>query len=169
MIRTTMLEGISIWEILVASVGWHSPELDDLSRHRMIRNLIDMEVSDLIHATDQRLRESGVRSVEELQRLPYNVVSFSEEMHRRNRELKDFLYNCLYRHHRVVRMAVKAERIITDLFRAYIKEPAILPDHVQGWIEERGLERTVCDYIAGMTDRFAVEEYQKLFDPVMKP
>jgi dGTPase len=66
-------------------------------------------------------------------------------------------------------MAVKAERIITDLFRAYVQEPAILPAHVQGWIRERGLECTVCDYIAGMTDRFAVEEYQKLFDPVMKP
>jgi dGTPase len=169
MINARMLEGIALWEILVESVGWRGAVLDDLSRHRMIRNLIDMEVSDLIHATDQRLRESGVRSVLELQRLPFNVVSFSEEMHRRNRELKDFLYNHLYRHHRVVRMAVKAERIISDLFRAYAQEPAILPNHVQEWIGERGLERTICDYIAGMTDRFAVEEYQKLFDPVMKP
>ena len=169
MINASMVEGIAIWEILVESVGWHGQILDDLSRHRMIRNLIDMEVSDLIHATGRNLRESGVRSVSELQRLPYNVVSFSEEMHRRNRELKDFLYKCLYRHHRVVRMAVKAERIISDLFRAYQSEPAILPTHIQDWVEERGLERTICDYIAGMTDRFAVEEYQKLFDPVMKP
>ena len=169
MISAAMLDGISLWEILVQSVEWHGPALDDLARHRMVRNLIDMEVSDLIHATDQHLRESGVRSVIELQRLPYNVVSFSEEMHRRNRELKDFLYNNLYRHHRVVRMAVKAERIINDLFRAYVQEPAILPNHIQEWTRERGLERTICDYIAGMTDRFAVEEYQKLFDPVMKP
>jgi dGTPase len=169
MIGSRMLEGISLWEILVESVVWRGQVLDDLARHRMIRNLIDMEVSDLIHATDQRLRESGVRSVLELQRLPYNAVGFSEEMYRRNRELKDFLYNNLYRHHRVVRMAVKAERIIIDLFRAYVQEPAILPIHVQEWIRERGLERTICDYIAGMTDRFAVEEYQKLFDPVMKP
>jgi dGTPase len=97
------------------------------------------------------------------------VVSFSEEMNRRNRQLKDFLYANLYRHHRVVRMAVKAERIISDLFRAYLREPAILPNHVQELTRERGLERNICDYIAGMTDRFAVEEYQKLFDPVMKP
>jgi dGTPase len=169
MITASMLEGIAIWEILVENVGWRGQVLDDMSRHRIVRKLIGMEVSDLIHATDQHLRQSGVRSVLELQRLPYNVVSFSEDMHRRNRELKDFLYKCLYRHHRVVRMAVKAERIITDLFRAYHKEPAIMPDHVQAWTEERGLERTICDYIAGMTDRFAVEEYQKLFDPVMKP
>ncbi len=169
MISAPMLDGIVLWEILVESVGWHGQVLDDLSRHRMIRNLIDMEVSDMIHATDKQLRESGVRSVQELQSLPYNVVTFSEEMHQRNRQLKDFLYAKLYRHHRVVRMAVKAERIVGDLFRAYVQEPAILPSHVQELIQEKGLERTVCDYIAGMTDRFAVEEYQKLFDPVMKP
>ncbi len=169
MINTHMLEGITLWEILVESISWRGQILDDLARHRMIRNLIDMEVSDMVFATDKQLRESGVRSVLELQSLPYNVVTFSEEMYQRNRQLKDFLYSNLYRHHRVVRMAVKAERIITDLFKAYVQEPAILPNHVQEWTKERGSERTVCDYIAGMTDRFAVEEYQKLFDPVMKP
>jgi dGTPase len=66
-------------------------------------------------------------------------------------------------------MAVKAERIISDLFKAYQQEPAILPVHIQDMTDERGLERTICDYIAGMTDRFAVEEYGKLFDPVLKP
>ena len=86
----------------------------------MIRRLIGLEVTDLVHTTDQRLRESSVRSVEELQRLPYNVIGFSEDMHRRNRQLKDFLYTNLYRHYRVVRMAVKAERIISDLFQAYL-------------------------------------------------
>jgi dGTPase len=97
------------------------------------------------------------------------VVGYSEDMHRRNRQLKDFLYAKLYRHHRVMRMAVKAERIVSDLFSAYCSDPEILPFHIQGWITERGLERTVCDYIAGMTDRFAIEEYQKLFDPREKP
>jgi dGTPase len=150
-------------------VGWKTAQLDQITRHRMIRKLIGMEVTDLIMATDQRLRESGVRSVEELQRLPFNVIGFSEDMHRRNRELKDFLYNHLYRHHRVVRMAVKAERIITDLFRAYHDEPEMLPHHVQEAIDEHGLERTLCDYIAGMTDRYAVEEYRKLLDPMEKP
>ena len=169
MITPVMLEGITMWEILVESINWRTAQLDDLIRHQMIRRLIGMEVTDLVHNTDQRLRQSGVRSVEELQRLSYNVISFSEDMHRRNRQLKDFLYNNLYRHHRVVRMAVKAERIIRNLFEAYLEEPAILPRHVQEWIPERGSERTICDYIAGMTDRFAVEEYQKLFDPLMKP
>jgi dGTPase len=169
MITPLMLEGISLWEILVESVGWHSPVLDDLSRHRLIRRLIGIEVTDLLQTTDLRLRESSVRSVEELQRLPYPAMSFSEDMHRRNRQLKDFLYMNLYRHHRIVRMAVKAERIISDLFRAYQSEPSILPNHIQVHIEERSLERTICDYIAGMTDRFAIEEHGKLFDPTSKP
>jgi dGTPase len=169
MITPAMLEGITLWEILVESIGWRTSQLEDLTRHQMIRRLIGMEVTDLVTATDQRLRQSGARSVEELQRLSYNVIGFSEDMHRRNRQLKDFLYNNLYRHYRVVRMAVKAERIVRDLFNAYLQESEILPKHVQDWIEERGLERTICDYIAGMTDRFAVEEHQKLFDPLMKP
>jgi dGTPase len=168
MITPGMLSGIALWEILAESAGWRVTELDSLTRHEMIRHLIGLEVQDLVVATDQKLRASGVRSVEELQRLAYNVIGFSEDMYRRNRELKDFLYAKLYRHHRVMRMAVKAERIIGDLFNAYCSEPAMLPDHIQGLIDERGLERTICDYIAGMTDRYAVEEHQKLFDPLTK-
>lgn len=169
MVTPDMLEGITLWEILAESVGWRAMVLDDLSRHRAIRRLIGLEVTDLVHSTHQKLRDSSVKSVEELQRLPYNVISFSEDMHRRNRQLKDFLYNNLYRHHRVVRMAVKAERIINDLFQVYCNEPATLPKHILDPVEERGRERTVCDYIAGMTDRFAVDEHSKLFDPSIRP
>ncbi len=169
MITPQQLEGIALWEILAESVGWRGTALDDLTRHRLIRRLIGLEVTDLVETTSQRLRESGVRSVEELQRLPYNVISFSEDLSRRNRELKDFLYKNLYRHHRVIRMAVKTERIIANLFTAYQHEPAILPRHVQNWIEHRGLERTICDYIAGMTDRFALQEHDRLFDPSTLP
>ena len=169
MITPAMLASISLWGILTERVGWRGPDLDDLTRHQMIRHLIDMEVTDLVHTTDVQLRESGVRSVEELQRLRYNVIGYSEELTRRNRQLKDFLYANLYRQHRVVRMAVKAERIVSDLFNAYRVEPAILPRHVQDGIAERGLECTICDYIAGMTDRYAVEEHRKLFDPLTRP
>jgi dGTPase len=169
MISTDMLEGITLWEIVLESVGLRDSSLDELARHRLIRRLIGMEVSDLIDVTHHRVRDSNVRSVEELQRLPYNVVGFSEDMHRRNRQIKDFLYANLYRHHRVQRMAVKAERVIYDLFNAYLAEPTILPRHIRELIDQYGLERTICDYIAGMTDRFAIEEYSKLFDPSVQP
>lgn len=169
MITTQMLEGITLWEILVESVGWRGNHLDDLARHRLIRRLIGLEVTDLVNATVQCLRENSVNSTKDLQGLQFNVIGFSEDMHRRNRQLKDFLYANMYRHFRVVRMAVKAERIIIDLFEGYRAEPAMLPQHVQVLIESRGLERTICDYIAGMTDRFALQEHSKLFDPSSLP
>lgn len=168
-INASMLEGMSLWEIVLKSIGWAGGELDDMARHRIVRRLIGIEVNDLIRSTDQRLRESGVRSVDELQRLPYNVVSFTDDMRRRNRELKDFLFANLYRHYRVMRMAVKAEQIISALFEAYCSEPMILPKHIQELIPERTVERTVADYIAGMTDRYAIEEHTKLFDPTRLP
>ena len=68
-----------------------------------------------------------------------------------------------------MRMQVKSENIIKSLFQAYISEPAMLPTQYQKMIEVRGLQRTVCDYLAGMTDRYAMEEYQRLFDPSLRP
>ena len=169
MITPQMLEGIALWEILTETYNWSGPLLQDLERHRMIRNLVGLLVTDMIQATDVRLKESGVKSALDIQRLTFNLIGYCEDMQRRNRELKDFLYNKLYRHYRVVRMQVKAEQIIADLFTAYRAEPLILPDHVQQWIPGRGLERTICDYIAGMTDRYAIEEHARLHDPYLKP
>jgi len=169
MITPQMLDGIALWEILRETFKWAGPTLDDLERHRMIRQLVGMMVTDMIEATDKRLKESGAKSPLDLQKMKTNVIGYSEDVQRRNRELKDFLYKNMYSHYRVVRMAVKAERVISDLFNAYKAEPAILPDTAQKFIDKRGLERTICDYIAGMTDRFAIEEHQKLFNPSEKP
>jgi dGTPase len=170
LITAEQLAGISLWEVINESIGRRRTDaLDELTRHRLIRRLIGIEVTDLIQSIDRMIRRSGIRTVEELQKLPYNVVGFSEDMHRRNRELKDFLYANLYNHYRVVRMAVKAEQIINRLFEAYINEPNVLPEHIQKSIDDTGLEETICYYIAGMTDRFAIDEYQKLFDPAILP
>lgn len=164
------LAGISLWEVINESIGRRrSDPLDELARHRLIRRLIGIEVNDLIQSVDRMIRRSGVRSVDELQKLPYNVVGFSEDMHRRNRELKDFLFTNLYNHYRVVRMAVKAENVIARLFDAFLNEPAILPVQYRDMIDEIGLEHTICNYIAGMTDRSAIDEYHKLFDPLVLP
>ena len=169
MLTPRMLEGISLWEILTDNIKWRGPELEEVARHKLIRQLIGMEVTDLVTATDARLKESGAKSALDIQKLSYNVIGFSEEMSRRNRELKDFLYSKMYRHYRVVRMQVKAEQITEDIFNAYREEPSTLPDQFQAFIDQRSLERTICDYIAGMTDRYAIEEHQKLFNPLEKP
>jgi dGTPase len=164
-----MMNGITLWELLTGNIEWQGPELVDLDRHRLIRKLIGIEVTDLVTATSERIKDSGVKSPLDIQRLKQNLIGFTEETHRRNRELKDFLYVHMYRHHRVVRMQVKAERTLSNLFQAYRSEPSILPDHIQSIIRIRGLERTICDYIAGMTDRFATQEHEKLFNPLEMP
>jgi dGTPase len=169
MITPQMLDGIALWEILRETYNWHGPELSEMERHRMIRQLVGIMVTDMVEATDKRIKESKVKSPLDIQKLKSNVIGYSEEMQRRNRELKDFLYKNLYRHYRVVRMQVKAENLITDLFNAYRAEPTMLPNTIQDTINVRGLERTICDYIAGMTDRYAIEEHQKLFNQLERP
>ncbi len=169
MITPQLLDGIALWEILRETYNWRGTTLSEMERHRMIRHLVGLMVTDLLQATDSRLKDSKAKTALDIQKLKHNIIGFGEEMQRRNRELKDLLYNKLYRHYRVVRMQVKAERIISDLFHAYKAEPAMLPEHVKFFIEKRGLERTICDYIAGMTDRYAIEEHQKLFNPSEKP
>lgn len=165
LIQPRQLEGLDLWERLRESIGWHTPELTELTRNRLIRRLIGIEVTDLIQATSEQLASSGVDSVDDLQMLDHNVVCFSDELQRMNRQLKDFLYENMYQHHRVVRMQLKAEIFVERIFEAYTSNPRLLPEEIQKLSRERHFQRTICDYIAGMTDRFALQEYMKLFDP----
>ena len=160
---------LAISQRVLASLG-EPPDADlgeTLMRYRFIRRLVGIEVSDVIAATDRALTEAGVQSLEELRRLPGNVASYSPELMQENLELKRFLYDNFYRHYRVVRMATKADRVIRELFSAYVSEPAQLPPDTQRRASEGpdGLHRVVCDYIAGMTDRFAIQEHKRLYDP----
>lgn len=143
--------------------------LTDMERHRIIRRLVGKEVSDVINATQTQLEQHGVQTVADIRNLPYNLVVHSEEVKDMDRQLKDFLFANLYQHWRIMRMDRKARRFITELFQAYVNSPVILPTNIQELIPERGLHRTVCDYIAGMTDRFALQEHGKLFNPMERP
>ncbi len=169
MITTDMLADIDLWNMVADRLELNSCQLDDLTRHEIIRELIGLEVDSMITDSSDRLDKSGVKTLEELQALPHNVVGFDDTMRSHNRELKDFLFRNMYRNYRVVRMQKKAERVLSELFHAYTTEPTMLPLHFQEQIEEKGKEQTICDYLAGMTDRFAVDEYQKLFDPMLLP
>ena len=98
--------------------------------------------------------------------MPSRWSSFSPERETKRAELKAFLMENLYRHYRVMRMAVKAQKIMTDLFHAYMDEPSQLPPHIAArWRDGESRARVIADYIAGMTDRFALDEHRKLFDP----
>jgi dGTPase len=169
LLKLPALEELSLWRLLRESIGWDGMLLDELTRHRLIRRLIGLEVTDLVNATSERIEQHKIDAVEKVQTLDFNLVGFSDEMLQFNRQLKDFLYANMYRHYRVVRMQVKAESIVQDIFAAYTSTPDILPPEVQKRAETMEFIRAVCDYIAGMTDRFALEEHTRLFDPLTRP
>ncbi|MDX9953631.1 MAG: deoxyguanosinetriphosphate triphosphohydrolase [Anaerolineae bacterium] len=166
LLRPEQLTGIAWWERLKESLGWNGKDFNDMIRYRLTRRLIGLLVTDLITSTSERLEQCHCASVEDVRQRPQKIVGLSPETAAMTRELKRFLYERLYRHPHVMRMQLKAERVITALFEAYIGEPAQLPFEVQAKLQERSLERLVCDYIAGMTDRYALQEYAKLFDPM---
>jgi dGTPase len=139
-----------------------------LVRHEVVRRVINRCAQDLLDFTLRRLADARVASLADVRRAGRRLVGYSEEMAALVKELKDFLYRNMYRHYRVVRMGDKAGRILRDLFASYIAEPAQLPPRYRDRIEQDGLHRVVCDYIAGMTDRFAVDEHRKLFDPLVR-
>ncbi len=162
-----MLQGLALWEELVGQLNLRGVPFDELARHRLVRRLFGLEVTDAVHETSRRIDEHGLASPEDVRDLEQAVARFSAEMTRKNREWKDFLLANFYRNYRLVRMSQKAENTITDLFGAYMDNPAQLPFPVDKTASEAALARVVCDYIAGMTDRFAVQEHQKLFDPTV--
>ncbi len=134
-------------------------------RHHVVRRIIDRCTGDLIQTTLRTIEEAGVDSVADVRAAGRRLVGYSPEMAQQVRELKDFLLREMYRHYRVVRMGDKAGRILRDLFESLVREPRQLPPRFQQQIERDRVHRVVCDYIAGMTDRFALQEHRKLFNP----
>jgi dGTPase len=163
------LSELDLWRTLRNLAGWEHGPLDELTRHQMIREFIGLIVNDVTQFTHRQLEAQRVSSIEDLQRLPANVVGYSESLLPALTLLRNVLYEKLYRHYRVIRMALKAERFLTELFELYISNPQILPSGIQDRTKHEDPHRAVCDYIAGMTDRFALEEYGKLVDPLTKP
>jgi dGTPase len=130
--------------------------------HETVRRMIDAQVTDLLAETEMRIQAAEVLTCADVEKAP-TLVGFSPAMYEANRALKTFLRDALYRHYQVVRMTVKARRIIADLFTAFRSDARLLPTQNQGSCADEGIERTIADYIAGMTDRYAIKEHRRLF------
>jgi dGTPase len=169
LLHPDQLRGLGLWEQITEQVGWRDNTLTELNRHHIIRELIGLLVEDVLEHTNQQLEAQGIQSPLDVQQLSQNIVGHSPHLSVLIREWKDFLYQNLYRHHRVVRMSTKAERFLKGLFDDYIREPKQLPPNTQQRIEVVGLHRAVTDYLAGMTDRYALQEWQRLYDPFVRP
>jgi dGTPase len=129
--------------------------------HETVRRMIDTLVTDLIRQSAANIRDLAPESAEDIRRAP-PLIRFSDRIQREQAELKRFLHVNLYRHYRVSRMSSKARRIISDLFEAFLAEPGLLPPEFQARAQQ-DRPRAIADYIAGMTDRYAIVEHRRLF------
>ncbi len=161
------LEEVELWGGARAEIRKRYPNLSAKeSRIPTVRFLIDQEVTDLVNWTTARIRETRVDSPEAVRTAPL-LAGFSPEFSKRRKALQAFLHQRLYGHWRVRRMQIKAERFLRELFMAYYEHPDQLPSEYRSLVEKDPAQkkRIITDYVAGMTDRYAQEEYQKLFHP----
>ncbi|MCM8780351.1 MAG: deoxyguanosinetriphosphate triphosphohydrolase, partial [Candidatus Omnitrophica bacterium] len=169
LLKESDLKDIPLWHRVYLQISKKYAKIDaGLRKYLIIRSLIDMQVTDLIQETEKKLKKVKPKSNLQIKKLNEKMVSFSKDMQKLRIPLRQCLIERLYQHYRVVRMSNKAKRFIQELFGVYINKPEALPPSVQKRIPIDGVKRAVCDYIAGMTDRYALDEYKKLFDPYEK-
>jgi dGTPase len=140
--------------------------------YQVVRHMISLQVADLIETSRAAIAAARPPDIAAVRAHAKPLIRFSEAMREQHTELKRFLFKNLYRHHRVYRMNVKSKRIIRALFEAFFADPLLMPPQQQAATAalesaagEAGRARSVADYVAGMTDRYAIDEHAKLFDP----
>lgn len=132
-----------------------------------VRRMINFMILDVIEESTRRIREAGVQTLDDVRTCSEPLIGFSRAVRHMNGELKRYLFRHMYKHYRVVRMASKAEKVVQDIFLAYMERPDMLPDGLGDQAkagDESRCARVIADYIAGMTDRYALSEYERLFD-----
>ncbi len=163
------LAGVELWQETWETVQRKHPGLSGRRAvYQTISHLIGRMMADLVEATTRAIADAGVETLDDVRSAGRRLVVRSEEMQRKNRQLKGFLHRSLYRHPKVEAMRVKAERFLTELFEAYVRHPGLLDAPSRRKAERDGVKRVVCDRIAGMTDRSCLQEYRRLFDPFQK-
>jgi dGTPase len=169
LITLEMLKDLEIWQELCDRLEWNGGPLDELTRHLFIREQIGMQIDDVLEQSTKNIQELSPKTPIDVQRHPTQILAHSERLNRLNRELKDFLYHNMYQQYSIMRTAKRAQRFICEIFNSYVEEPLLLPRESQDLLERNPIHRVVADYIASMTDRSAVLEYRRLFDPLTRP
>ena len=157
------LEESAVWRRSQESVVARYPDVREPELHKIIiRDIIDVQVRDVIATSAAAIANAGILSADEARRQPVSLVSYSEGLLQANRELRRFLYKNVYYHPRVAEVNRRACEMLRSVFEAYVIAPDLLGDAAAKRIESEGLHRTICDYIAGMTDRYLLEEHARL-------
>ena len=134
-----------------------------LKKYQVVRSIINEMITDLREATLKNIEKYNVKSADEVRQAPSRIAAFGKEMAEKNKELKKFLHKNMYSHRRVLRMEFKADLTLEGLFAAYTKMPGLLPESVLKNESHGPLERRICDYVSGMTDRYALNEHKNLY------
>lgn len=165
-IRLQQLSDIPLWQETFDLVADKYPDIEaERHVHQTVSHLIGVLISDLVAHSSAQLEANHIKSLHGVRQQKNRLIGFSSEMTAKNKVLKRFLYEKLYCHYKVERMRLKAERFLTQLFSTYQLNPTLLPDNYQLRFSSCGIERVICDYLAGMTDRYAQDEYKRLFEP----
>ena len=157
-----LLEEVPLWRETRRGVCERLRDAEErVRRAQTLVALVDLLVTDLVEETARRVERVGAASVDDVRAAKEPLAGFSEPVHARKSALKEFLYENLYHHPSVRRMTEQAERVVSDLFRFYREDPARLPRRLATRMSEEGEARAVADYVAGMTDRFALAEHER--------
>lgn len=168
-IELDQLSDLEIWDETLQDAASTAGDVDDTRKKcQIVRALINQQITDVIQTTENNLLAKETRTVDDIRDLDFDVVNYSEEMRRKNRELRQFLRENFYQHFRVARMSRKATRFLEDLFQEYMEDIRQLPPAALRDLDSLSQERIICDYIAGMTDRYALDEHKRLFDPYQR-
>lgn len=166
LIKEEALGSIMLWKDALTAVKKHCPYMtDEVRKYQIIKLLIDMQVTDVITNTEKKIEQFDIKEPDDAKKAVEKVVSFSKSMELKRAPLRGFLMNNLYNHFRVVRMSDKANRFIKSIFKVYLDKPEQLPPTTAARLKNEEKRRVICDYIAGMTDRYALDEYKKFFEP----
>ena len=162
-LSSAQLEESSVWRRSLASVLASFPSVGEPELHKLIiRDIIEVQVSDVITSSAAAIASAGVKTVEEVRRQERALIRYGDELLSANQELRRFLYKNVYYQPRVAEVNRQACEMLRAVFEAYLRQPDLLGDTAARRIETEGLPRTVCDYIAGMTDRYLLEEHHRL-------
>jgi dGTPase len=160
------LQDVAFWRLTVERVRrQHGAIGPEQFQPTVVRALINWQVGDLLEQTRRSLRRQRIRTVEDVRGAAERLVVPGPEVAGLKQALEEFLHRRVYQHYRVMRMAAKGRRILRALFAEFSRAPELLPERYGRRARAGALERTVCDYLAGMTDRYAQDEYLRLFQP----
>ena len=163
LVRANDLEHVRLWRRLTAQMGLNPRQVSEFERRVLIREMLGSIINDVIATTAVQLERLKIRSLEDVRNAHEPLVMQSPGLNEERRELRAFLFEHLYRHPQVMVQRQNVEQIIEALFTRFLEQPAGLPESVQARFEQVGLERAVCDYLAGMTDNYAFTEHARLF------